>query len=254
LLYLLAGHWVCISLALTPTQDCKKTDSNGSETPHSETPPSYRCNSSTLQVAGFVTSNGGGLANSPRAMSKIMPPMSNVKTRAIRKSRKNSFTGRGASARHVIRACTSAVKQKHTGKRYRLPTESEWEYAARSGGKDEIWAGTSDENELEDYAVFLNSQKGTASVGGKKPNSLGLHDMAGNVFEWVADCWHDNYRSAPTDGSAWLESERGNCRVRMFRGGSWNLGQPFLRASNRGSDSVENHFNFLGFRLAQDLD
>src|SRR5262245_22036975 len=58
-------------------------------------PPSYRCNSSTLQVAGFVTSNGGGLANSPRAMSKIMPPMSNVKTRAIRKSRKNSFTGRG---------------------------------------------------------------------------------------------------------------------------------------------------------------
>ena len=83
LLYLLAGHWVCIS------QDCKKTDSNGSETPHSETPPSYRCNSSTLQFAGFVTSNGGGLANSPRAMSKIMPPMSNVKTRAIRKSWRN---------------------------------------------------------------------------------------------------------------------------------------------------------------------
>src|SRR5262249_44779488 len=74
---------------------------------------------------------------------------------------------------------------KQTGKRYRLPSEAEWEYAARSGGKDEVWAGTSDENQLGDYAVFLKNQTEPADERSRKPNGLGLYDMTGNVWEWV---------------------------------------------------------------------
>lgn len=81
-----------------------------------------------------------------------------------------------------------------TGKRYRLPTESEWEYAARSKGKDDLWAGTSSEEQLKDYAVYpANSQNKTEPVGKdqvRKPNTLGLYDMSGNVWEWVEDCYH----------------------------------------------------------------
>src|SRR5262244_934609 len=143
---------------------------------------------------------------------------------------------------------------KMTGKRYRLPTESEWEYAARSGGKDEIWAGTSDEKELANYAVFAaKSQNRTASVGGKKPNGRGLHDMSGNVFEWVEDCVHGNYTNAPTDGSAWLEPEGGECGLRVVRGGSWDSDPVDLRASDRNWFDADYRFSDVGFRLAQDV-
>jgi formylglycine-generating enzyme required for sulfatase activity len=139
-------------------------------------------------------------------------------------------------------------------KRYRLPTESEWEYAARSGGKDEIWAGISDERQLQDYAVFgRGSDKGTEPVGTKKPNGLGLHDMSGNVWEWVEDCWHENYKGAPTDGSAWQESGGGDCGARVIRGGSW-IGIPdSLRASFRDGSRADGRDFFLGFRLVQDI-
>ena len=112
-----------------------------------------------------------------------------------------------------------------TGKHYRLPTESEWEYAARSLGKDEIWAGTSNEEQLKDYAVYAgNSQSKTALAGkdqGRKHNTLGLYDMSGNVWEWTEDCWHADYKDAPTDGAAWVKAGEGNCQARVLRGGSW---------------------------------
>jgi len=140
---------------------------------------------------------------------------------------------------------------------YRLPTESEWEYAARSEGKDDIWAGTSNETRLADYAVYAtNSQNPTATVGkdqGRQPNTIGLYDLSGNVFEWVEDCWHGNYKDAPTDGSAWVEANAGNCRERVLRGGSWSLKPVHLRVSSRNwNDAVNRHF-LLGFRLAQDI-
>jgi formylglycine-generating enzyme required for sulfatase activity len=128
-----------------------------------------------------------------------------------------------------------------TGKHYRLPTESEWEYAARSGGKNIKWAGTLpeilDEKKLSDYAVYDASR--TEPVGGKKPNGLGLYDMGGNVWEWVQDCYD--------------KEDEDKCVRRVLRGGSWSYGPVFLRVSNRfRGDADFRSFN-IGFRLAQNL-
>ena len=144
---------------------------------------------------------------------------------------------------------------KETGKRYRLPSESEWEYAARSEGKDDLWAGTSDEEQLKLYAVYNeNSQGRTATVGpdqGRKPKAIGLYDMSGNVFEWVEDCWHGHYEHAPTDGAAWLETDGGDYQGRVGRGGSWLSGPGDLRASNRFWYGAVDRYVNIGFRLVQ---
>lgn len=142
-----------------------------------------------------------------------------------------------------------------SGRRYRLPTEAEWEYAARNGGKDEIWVGTSAKKQLENFAWFnTNSAGRTQPVGTKKSNGLGLHDMSGNVWEWVQDCWHDDYQDAPTDGSAWLEPNGGNCGMRLRRGGAWTNPPMSLRASLRNWYSADTRSILIGFRLAQDIE
>jgi formylglycine-generating enzyme required for sulfatase activity/uncharacterized protein with PQ loop repeat len=169
-------------------------------------------------------------------------------------------SGWGRGRRPVINVSWQDAKayavwlSEQTDKRYRLLTEAEREYAARSGGKNEIWAGTSDEEELKNYAVYAaDSHHRTATVGSKKPNGLGLYDMSGNVSEWVADCWHASYEGAPTDGSAWFEANGGDCGRRVVRGGSWSAGPEGLRASLRyRGDAARGQIN-IGFRLAHDL-
>lgn len=138
-----------------------------------------------------------------------------------------------------------------TGKRYRLPSEAEWEYAARSGGREEKWAGTSVENELDDYAWYIeNSGEKTQPVGRKKPNGLGLYDMSGNLWEWVEDCWNEGYVGAPDDGSAWKSGDRGS---RVIRGGPWG-GEPWnARAAGRNWGDPDFRSTDMGFRLAQDI-
>ena len=89
---------------------------------------------------------------------------------------------------------------------------------------------------------------------GRQPNVFGLYDLGGNVFEWLEDCVHDSYQGAPTDGSAWLESDSGNCDIRVIRGGSWGNGPVGLRVSNRDRGHRDNRNNDIGFRLAQDIE
>ena len=134
-----------------------------------------------------------------------------------------------------------------TGKHYRLPTEAEWEYAARSRGRRENWAGTSDESALGDYAWYdQNGDKKTHVVGTKKPNALGIYDMSGNVWEWVQD-WYDPvyYEERPRDNPQGPST--GSKRV--SRSGSFDFDPENDRASFRGKSSPGTRFEDLGFRL-----
>ena len=135
-----------------------------------------------------------------------------------------------------------------TGKRYRLPTEAEWEYAARSGGKSEKWSGTSSESSLGDYAWYIsNSGRRTHPVGQKQPNGLGLHDMSGNVWEWCQDWYGSNYYGGsgrdnpvgPSSGS-----------YRVIRGGGWSGSAASARAAFRSGYLPDDRYYDLGFRLA----
>jgi sulfatase modifying factor 1 len=135
-----------------------------------------------------------------------------------------------------------------TGKRYRLPTEAEWEYAARSGGRKEKWAGTSDENTLGDYAWYSeNSDEMTHDVGTKKPNGLGIYDMTGNVWEWCQDVYGDEYyKESPRENPKGVAS--GTYRVN--RGGSWGNDSEDIRATVRYDLIVVYRSSGVGFRLA----
>jgi len=131
--------------------------------------------------------------------------------------------------------------------KYRLPTEAEWEYAARSGGKNEKWAGTSDESILGDYAWYgANSQGKTHKVGQKKPNGLGLYDMTGNVREWCQD-WYtpEYYGKSPKDRPAGPDSSD----VRTLRGGDWERNAMKVRAVVRNGNEPTLQTILYGFRL-----
>ena len=117
----------------------------------------------------------------------------------------------------------AAWLSEQTGKRYRLPSESEWEYAARSGTETAYsWGDEIGVNRANcDGSGSEWSDKQTSPVGSFEPNAFGLYDMHGNVWEWVEDCWHDNYEGAPSDGSAWTSG--GNSNRAVVRGGSWSV-------------------------------
>ena len=139
-----------------------------------------------------------------------------------------------------------------TGKTYRLLTEAEWEYAVRAGTKT-LYSFGDNEADLGTYAWFAaNSGNKTHPVGEKKPNPWGLYDMHGNVWQWVQDCWHESYRSAPDNGSAWTRSCTDGGR-RVVRGGSWYYVPRALRSAYRyGFNSGNRTFHF-GFRVARTL-
>ena len=136
-----------------------------------------------------------------------------------------------------------------TGLVFRLPSEAEWEYAARAGSTSE-WTHGNDESRLADFAWFsVNSRAKSQPVAQKRPNAFGLYDMHGNVWEWVQDCWHDNYAGAPLDGSAWTTGCSDSKRV--LRGGSWNSVPTGLRSADRSWDTPDSRYSVYGLRLAR---
>ncbi|MHB8882097.1 MAG: formylglycine-generating enzyme family protein [Thermodesulfovibrionales bacterium] len=134
-----------------------------------------------------------------------------------------------------------------SGNRYRLPTEAEWEYAARNGGKEEVWAGTSKEVNLKDFAWYNESAKSvTHRVGLKKPNGLGLHDMSGNVLEWCLD-WYNSayYGESPTDNPPGPTSGK----TRILRGGGFGESVKEVRTTYRFNDEPDTQDHSYGVRL-----
>lgn len=155
-----------------------------------------------------------------------------------------------------------------SGQRYRLPSEAEFEYALRAGGtgrypwgdgappegggnltggKDRSPGGRGWSNAFEDYG---DGHWGPAPVGSFTANAFGLHDLEGNVSEWVADCWHDSYRRAPASGAAWVNP---GCRMQVVRGGAWASSPEQTRSSWRAPSPVDNTNARVGFRVARDL-
>jgi formylglycine-generating enzyme required for sulfatase activity len=143
-----------------------------------------------------------------------------------------------------------------TGKPYRLLSEAEWEYAARAGTTtpfaigDKLSPGAANYDGSDDGSgpSAVNRRK-TTPVGSFPANRFGLHDMHGNVSEWVEDCWHDDYTAnAPTDGSAWLE---GNCDGRVLRGGSWEDSPVELRSAARTGEFKVNSSYADGLRIGR---
>lgn len=137
-----------------------------------------------------------------------------------------------------------------TGQRYHLPTEAEWEYAARAG-RQTIWHSGNDAAQLGRYAWYRdNAGQKTHPAGEALPNQFGLYDMHGNVREWVEDCWHDHYQAAPKDGSRWGI----DCLVislRVLRGGSWFDYAVSTRAAYRIHFEHNNRDFHVGFRVAR---
>ena len=158
---------------------------------------------------------------------------------------------------------------RETGEEYRLPSESEWEYAARGGATTSRYWGNGSSpqcgyaNGADAAATLVYTIWGraascddgalhTASVGSYAANAFGLFDALGNVWEWTADCWHDTYAGAPGDGSAWTRG--GDCGRRVLRGGSWLSAPRVVRSAARGRNTTGARSSRVGFRVSRTLD
>lgn len=164
---------------------------------------------------------------------------------------------------HDARAYAQWLSKK-TGKRYRLPSEAEWEYAARAGsvaarhwGDDPVqacrFANVADQSRFQTWGFgqkheCTDGHYFTAPAGGYAANRFGLHDMLGNAWEWTEDCWNASYAGAPADGTAWLA---GDCAQRVLRGGSWSTVPRFARSATRHKNTADHRDNLTGFRLAR---
>ncbi len=139
-----------------------------------------------------------------------------------------------------------------TGQTYRLPSEAEWEYAARAGTTTTYWWG----DQMAPGKANCKECGGTSThdnpsdVGSLEANPFGIHDMNGNVWEWVEDCWHRNYEGAPSNGSSW---DDGDCSVRVIRSGSWRNDKTYVHSASRFKYDAYVRYVLNGFRVAKSL-
>ncbi|MEN8445983.1 MAG: formylglycine-generating enzyme family protein [Cyanobacteria bacterium J06555_13] len=145
----------------------------------------------------------------------------------------------------------------HTGRSYRLPSEAEWEYACRAGTTTPFYFGSTLTDALANYRASAIYADGSVGKYREMPtpvdqfglcNAFGLGDMHGNVWEWCADYFHNNYEGAPIDGKAWFEGEDGSFRI--IRGGSWDVNPTLCRSAFRSFYPPEVRFNIVGFRVS----
>jgi len=149
---------------------------------------------------------------------------------------------RWLDARAFVRKLNQA-----TGKHYRLPSEMEWEYAARSGGYKQSYGAPGN---AKGGAWYMdNSNNSTHPVGNKNINGLGLFDMSGNVWEWTQDCWHTDVSKSPKDGSPWTLR---HCENRVLRGGSWFDAKDMITTKTRVYNATDKTDNNSGFRIVLD--
>jgi formylglycine-generating enzyme required for sulfatase activity len=155
---------------------------------------------------------------------------------------------------------------KRSGRRYRLPSEAEWEYAARAGSegarhwgeeadKGCAYANAADHSLKRNFASWTialcdDGHVFTAPIGELQPNAFGLYDTLGSLWEWVEDCWNESYENAPDHQDPWLA---GDCGFRVLRGGAWFTAPRLTRSASRFRDHRVHRFNFYGIRLAADL-
>jgi formylglycine-generating enzyme required for sulfatase activity len=147
---------------------------------------------------------------------------------------------------------------KKTSQPYRLLTEAEREYATRAGTSTPFWWGASISTAQANYdgnQTYGGGSEGewrmkTVAVDSFRPNPWGLYNVHGNVWEWVEDCWHENYEGAPANGSAWTS---GGCAYRILRGGSWCYVPRVLRSAARDRLAPDSRYSNLGFRVARTL-
>lgn len=137
-----------------------------------------------------------------------------------------------------------------TKKKYRLLSEAEWEFVAKGGSKRSgfCYAGS---NNADKVCWHDKNSKSSQLVGLLQPNELGIHDMSGNVCEWVQDVWHDDYTGAPANGEAWMKG--GDDSARILKGGDWYTGKTGCAVSDREGEDKLLRDNTVGFRLAHDL-
>jgi formylglycine-generating enzyme required for sulfatase activity len=138
---------------------------------------------------------------------------------------------------------------KVTLKEYRLPSEAEWEYAARGGTQTKYWWGDQLRSDLANCKGCATAYDSTQplKVGSFRPNPFGLHDMGGNVDQWVEDCWHKDYQGAPIDGSAWIDK---NCASHVIRSGSWKNDANYVRPASRDRYDTGVRYPTHGLRVA----
>ena len=168
-----------------------------------------------------------------------------------------SDQGWGRGDRPAINLAWTDVKQyvewlsKETGQKYRLPTEAEWEYAARAGAATPFWWGKEAGSGHAKCSDCGDKAPRTVPSGSFRPNAFGLYDTSGNAAEWVEDCWNPSYKGAPADGAAWTT---GDCGLRVLRGGSFLDKAASVSSAARFRYDNDVRYYANGFRVARDLD